>query len=168
MRRSLLPLLPLVALVLMGNSCEFAARSGSPPPPRSDAEGPVQGPVQGNGLLIRVRVGDIPSSTQARPVFAVRAIVGAALGVSALSASGIESGAEPGTTTVEGPASPGEPWLRERVESLAAHSARPVSPSSPVGAIPEPGAGLLFAVGLTVCARCLGRGASPPTAAKAG
>ena len=81
MRRSLLPFFPLIGLVLMGNSCDFAARVGTPPPPR-DAERPVEGD---GGLLVVVCSGDTSALGEAQSSVAAEALVATALFMSALS-----------------------------------------------------------------------------------
>jgi len=151
MRRLLLPLLSLIGLALMGNSCELAVRSGTPPPP-PDGERPVAG----DGLLVVVRAGDTTSLGEAQSVLATDAIVGVALRVSALSAP------EPEPATVGWSSLRVEPHGLERVESVVVDSARVARPE-PVGAIPEPGGWLVFAIGLAVSAQGLGRRTSRPS-----
>ena len=51
MHRSLAPILPLVALALMGNSCEFRAVSNNP----AHAEEKEGHPTDGNGLVVVIR-----------------------------------------------------------------------------------------------------------------
>jgi hypothetical protein len=145
----------LIGLALMGNSCEFVARSGTPPPP-PDGERPVAG----DGLLVVVRTGDSRLLGEAQAVVATDVIVATALSVSALSARRLEP--EPEPATFGGSALPIAAPDLERVESVVTHSAR-LAPSEPVGAIPEPRGWLIFAMGLAVSASCLGRKSSSPS-----
>ncbi len=148
MRRSLLPLLPWIGLVLMGNSCDFAARVGTPPPPPE-----ADRPVEGDGLLVVVRAGDTTRLDEAQASAATEALVAAALGVSALSVP------EPATVAWSS-SSAGAPPLT-RIEPVIAIPA-PIVESRPVGAIPEPGGWLVFACGFAACAGRLGRNRSRP------
>jgi len=131
MKRPLLLALPLAALALMGNSCEFRAGVNNLPPDERREE-----PRDGGGLIIVVDSGDEID----RPESEVSdAIVAAALSMSALASPAF---AAP-EAAVSADLSMAEDWPEPQLASLDA----PL-PDPPVGAIPEPTGLLLFAFGL--------------------
>ena len=143
-RNSLLPILPLVALALMGNSCEFRAGVNNPPP-SEEGERPRD---SNGGLIIVINTGDgivPPDTVVANSATSADALVATALSMSML-ASPIFAPSEGEVMTA---AAVAEDWSPSLIASGGVGREE-----RPADAIPEPRAALLFACG--VCVMSLG------------
>jgi hypothetical protein len=146
-RNSLLPILPLVALALMGNSCEFRA-GVSNPPPSEEAERPRD---SDGGLIIAVSTGDgivPPDTIVASNATSTDPLVARALSMSMLASPTFA----PSDADVMTAAAVAEDWLPSSISSGDVGREE-----RPAGAIPEPGAALLFACGVCVISTGLRR-----------
>jgi hypothetical protein len=149
MRSRILFALPFLALSLLGNSCNVRVGSNLPPPPPPPDSG--EGEPDQNGLTILIRAGDqidppgepTPSTTTGQGLLAV------SLSMSTLSSPLLhpralgESGGNPATG--ERGVGGSEPGFGMNVLAAGARSDNP-----PTGAVPEPGAAILFGAGLVV------------------
>lgn len=136
-------LLPLIALALIGNSCEFAAGSRNPPPSAEEGDGGTQN----SGLTIVVRSVDSVKQREAQPRGAIVRLLARARSMSVLSSPG------------EGPpdamfrsAAEGEGRAESPAVSLAG-----AMPLRPIAAVPEPSAVLLFSSALCLTWVRIGR-----------
>ena len=138
MRRFLLPILPFIALALMGASCEFKAGVNNPVPTR-DADAPRDE----TGLLVVVRTGDPILESASSTGESVESLVAVALSMSTLTA---QEDVEPTELELMRTELNGD-----RAEPLGAVRATTVL-ARPSAAIPEPSGLLLFGCGICLSA----------------
>jgi len=138
MRRFFLPILPIMALALLGASCEFKAGVNNSIPSREADE-----PREESGLFVAVRLGDPIAGPSSDPAEGVDAIVAVALSMSALTAEDIAESIDVEPMGME--------IHRDWAEPLTASSGGIVL-ARPAAAIPEPSGLLLFACGLCLSA----------------
>jgi hypothetical protein len=143
MRRNVVFMLLTLSVPLMGSDCQVTARVGGPPPPPPPPPTSPP-PTQGGGAVIIV-ANTAGTHADEASALAVHELVSGALAASVLEAAA--SDARSAIRAVHAS-------IRSESDAIPlAAGAMPVSlGATSVAAVPEPHAGLLFAVGLIVAA----------------